>query len=112
MIRRGDVYVANLIGEGSVERGEHFVIVIQNDKGNAYSPVLTVIPISTSSRYIPILHVKINEEKIHGVAMIEQITTISKTQIISKRKGIINEETLNEICIKLINNLEAWKLIT
>ena len=47
-IKRGDIFLADL-GEsiGSVQRGERPVLVVQNNKGNKYSPTVTVIPITT-----------------------------------------------------------------
>ena len=47
-VLRGNIYLANL-GEniGSVQRGERPVVIVQNNKGNKYSPTITVIPVTT-----------------------------------------------------------------
>lgn len=48
MVRRGDVYYADLAGSvGSEQGGLRPVVVIQNDKGNRFSPTLIVAPISS-----------------------------------------------------------------
>ena len=47
-IKRGDIYLVDLGDNiGSVQKGERPAIVVQNDKGNKYSPTITVIPITT-----------------------------------------------------------------
>ncbi|WP_442856314.1 type II toxin-antitoxin system PemK/MazF family toxin [Butyrivibrio sp. AE3004] len=42
-VSRGDIYLADL-GEniGSVQRGERPVVIVQNNKGNKYSPKIGV----------------------------------------------------------------------
>lgn len=48
MVRRGDVYYADL-GErvGSEQQGLRPVLVVQNDTGNRYSQTYVVIPLTT-----------------------------------------------------------------
>ncbi len=87
-IMRGDIYLANLGDNiGSVQRGERPVVIVQNNKGNKYSPTLTVIPITTKihrSKGFP-THVILNhmgglDEE--SASMAEQITTISRDELI------------------------------
>ena len=55
MVRRGDVYYADLAGSvGSEQGGLRPVVVIQNDKGNRFSPTLIVAPISSRLTKPPI----------------------------------------------------------
>ena len=56
MIRRGDVYYADLSPVvGSEQGGVRPVVVVQNDKGNRYSKTIIVAPISKrcQSRQFP-----------------------------------------------------------
>ncbi|RKM55695.1 helix-turn-helix domain-containing protein [Butyrivibrio sp. X503] len=87
-IKRGDIYLADL-GQniGSVQRGERPVIVVQNNKGNRFSPTITVIPTTTKihrSKGFP-THVildhmgGLDEE---SASMAEQITTISRDKLV------------------------------
>ena len=47
MIRRGDVYLADLSPvQGSGTRGVRPVVIIQNDTGNKYSPTVIVAAIT------------------------------------------------------------------
>lgn len=58
MIKRGDVYYADLDPViGSEQKGHRPIIVIQNDIGNLYSPT-TIAAMVTSSqkKKLPILH--------------------------------------------------------
>ena len=46
--RRGDIYLANLgVPIGSKQGGVRPVVVLQNDVGNFYSPIITVAPLTT-----------------------------------------------------------------
>ena len=84
-IKRGDIFLADL-GEsiGSVQRGERPVLVVQNNKGNKYSPTVTVIPITTKihkSKEFPTHTIldHIGGEKSASIA--EQITTIRRDNL-------------------------------
>ena len=47
MIKGGDIYYANLNPVVGSEQGEHRpVLIVQNDKGNKYSPTVIVVPIT------------------------------------------------------------------
>ncbi|SFO18347.1 mRNA interferase MazF [Pseudobutyrivibrio sp. JW11] len=120
-IRRGDIYLANL-GEniGSVQKGERPVLVVQNDKGNQYSPTITVIPITTKihkSKWFP-THAII--DKVGGLdeksaSMAEQITTIGREKLMryigslpeSFMKNVIDETLCIQLEIK--GGRKKWK---
>lgn len=44
----GDVYMARFNGTGSEQNGWRPAVVFQNNKGNAYSPNVIVLPMTTS----------------------------------------------------------------
>lgn len=44
----GDVYLINLQGIGSVQSGRRPGVVFQNNTGNAHSPNLVLLPLTTS----------------------------------------------------------------
>ena len=46
--RTGDVYLLDFQGDGSVQTGLRPGVVFQNNTGNAHSPNLVVLPLSTS----------------------------------------------------------------
>ena len=81
MIKRGDVYYADLAGvKGSEQGGIRPVVVVQNDKGNRYSKTIIVAPISKKMSKPPIpTHVIFS----NYVSMIlcEQLRTIDKSRL-------------------------------
>ena len=100
MIRRGDVYYADLSPVvGSEQGGVRPVVVVQNDKGNRYSKTSIVAPISKKMSKPPIpTHVIFSDDSLSYVSMIlcEQLRTIDK-----KRLGqwicTLDEKTLEKI---------------
>ena len=47
MIKRGDIYYADLNPAVGSEQGERRpVLIVQNDKGNKYSPTVIIVPIT------------------------------------------------------------------
>lgn len=100
MIRRGDVYYADLSPVvGSEQGGVRPVVVVQNDKGNRYSKTIIVAPISKKMSKPPIpTHVIFSDNSLSYVSMIlcEQLRTIDK-----KRLGqwicTLDEKTLEKI---------------
>lgn len=100
MIRRGDVYYADLSPVvGSEQGGVRPVVVVQNDKGNRYSKTIIVAPISKKMSKPPIpTHVIFSNDSLSYVSMIlcEQLRTIDK-----KRLGqwicTLDEKTLEKI---------------
>ncbi len=85
MIRRGDVYYADLSPVvGSEQGGMRPVVIIQNDKGHRYSKTVIVAPVSTRMSKPPIpTHVIFSDDALHYVSMIlcEQVRTIDKKRL-------------------------------
>lgn len=109
MIRRGDVYYADLSGVvGSEQGGVRLVVVVQNDKGNKYSTTLIVAPISKKMSKPPLpTHVIFSVSQLNYVSMIllEQLRTIDK-----KRLGqwicTLDQSTIEKINAALRISLE------
>lgn len=86
--RRGNIYKANLDPyTGSEQGGTRPVIVLQNDKGNRYSPTLVIAPISTKVNKKSRLstHYRIKDEAglpEESMVLLEQIRTIDKSRVI------------------------------
>ena len=82
MVRRGDIYYADLQGTvGSEQGGIRPVVIVQNDKGNRFSRTLIVAPVSTKLSKPPIpTHVMIPSTSLQRSSMIllEQLRTIDK----------------------------------
>ena len=100
LIHRGDIYYADLGGSvGSEQDGHRPVLVIQNDKGNRFSPTLIIAPISSKVNKPPIpTHVPLPAGSLQkmSIVLLEQIRTIDK-QRLGQWVGKVDETTLDRI---------------
>ncbi len=112
-VKRGEVYRCNL-GDavGSEQGGIRPVIVIQNDKGNKYSPTTIVIPFTTKykPKYLPThFTFKFTEETMvdytkahpglssgYSTALAEQIQTVDKTRFM-QYLGTMTDSFMDEL---------------
>lgn len=82
-IRRGSAYWVRFDGDvGSEQHGMRPALVIQNDKGNRYSPTTIVVPLTTQKKSSqPTHHEFVHEEMGAQTACTEQVRTIDKSRI-------------------------------
>lgn len=91
MCRCGDIYIAEKKLTGNFHRVKQTVLVVSDDKANKNSSVVTVVPITDAtlqdklSGYVFIGSYGMSEE---NIAVIEQITTLDKTQLLVKIGGV------------------------
>ena len=84
---RGDVYYADLgKGIGSEQEGYRPVVIIQNNRGNKYSPTVIVAPVTTNHEAKAKLptHCYIGADSglnTSSVVLLEQIRTIDKKRL-------------------------------
>lgn len=108
MIKRGDVYYADLSPVvGSEQGGVRPVVVVQNDKGNRYSKTVIVAPISKKMSKPPIpTHVVFSDSSLSYVSMIlcEQLRTIDKTRL-GQWICTLDKKTLDKIDKAIIVSL-------
>jgi len=81
MVKRGDVYYADLDPViGSEQKGHRPIIVIQNDIGNLYSPTTIAAMVTSSQKKKLPTHVHVKDESSglsdDSIVMLEQIRTI------------------------------------
>ena len=90
MIKRGDIFYANLSPVvGSEQGGIRPVLIIQNNKGNLFSPTLIVAPITRNIKKkmqptqvkVAILH---DSKLTPSLILLEQIRTLDKERILHK----------------------------
>ena len=86
-IRRGDLYYAELDPiVGSEQAGTRPVLVVSNDIGNRYSPVIVAVPITSrriGKKRLP-THVEVRIPQLlknDSTALTEQIRTIDKLRL-------------------------------
>ena len=101
----GEIYYAELQYNGSVQGGQRPVVIVQNDVGNKYSPIVEVLPISSQvdkakKKNLPI-HVVVAANRENGlyrdsVVLCEQLQSINKTQLLN-RIGALQHSDLERI---------------
>ena len=119
MIRRGDVYLADLSPvQGSEQGGVRPVVIIQNDTGNKYSPAVIVAAITRriNKAKIP-TNVEIEKKKYKldkdSVILLEQIRTLDKKRLKEKLTFLSESKMIevdNALDISLgLNNFDHHK---
>ena len=102
-IKRGSIVMVDLpLGNGSVQGGTRPAVVISNDKGNKFSPVLIVVPLTSRVKKFMPTHHTIEPSMLNGlsktsIALAEQIITVGKDMV----RNIVG--TLDEIDVNFIN---------
>lgn len=113
--KRGEIFNAYITtGVGKELKGNHLVIIIQNEKGNIFSEKVNVIPIEGDGNIInPIYNIKLtnseleegNLDKIPSRAITSDILTLDKARL-GRKIGKINDETMCIISKNLRRQLD------
>lgn len=91
-IRRGDIwYVDYEKSIGHEQRGKRPAIVVSNDVGNEYSPIVEVVWLTTAEKKMLPTHVRIAGA---GTALCEQIQTIDKDRLVEFKKCCTDKEMM------------------
>ena len=93
-IKFGDIFLAELTGDGHEQRGRRACIITQNDVGNLHSPTVEIIPLSANvhkARHLP-CHVLVQAVEVAGLrldslALAEQPKTIDKRTLLYRIGG-------------------------
>lgn len=109
-IKRGQVYLADLKdAHGSEQGGIRPVLVVQNNRGNKYSPTIIIACITSKAHtkhHLP-THYYIPESiglKYPSIIMMEQIRVIDKSRII-KYIGSVSPKFMNILDKKIMISL-------
>ena len=93
-MKRGEIYyIENDKAVGCEQRGIRPAVIVGNDVGNKYSPVLLVVYFTRQHKKALPTHVYVRG---HGTALCEQIFTIDKTRLLQK-KGECTESDIERI---------------
>ena len=86
---------------GSEQGGRRPVLIVQNDRGNRYSPTVIVVPLTSSERKpgLP-THVSLPSRtgglRKPSVVLCEQVRTLEKTRL-SRYMGCLDADKLKEV---------------
>ena len=84
-LKRGQIYYADLSPVvGSEQGGKRPVLIVSNDIGNKYSPIVICAPITSKmdKAQMP-THINISGLMMDSQVMLEQVRTIDKNRLIS-----------------------------
>lgn len=100
-IRRGDLYYADLSnGLGSEQSGCRPVLVVQNNRGNRYSPTVIVAALTTKPKKPMPTHVAFRSGEAglpsDSIVMLEQMQTIDKTRL-GRYIGTAGDSKMREV---------------
>lgn len=99
-IVRGALFYADLDPIiGSEQQGIRPVLVIQNDRGNKYSPTVLVAPISTRKDKLLPTHIPVKQFdrlRNNSIILLEQIRVLDKTRL-KGYMGMLDYEQMKEV---------------
>lgn len=98
-IKRMEIYMAKLVSQGgSVQCGERPVLIVQNNIGNANSPTVIVVPLTSKEKKDMPTHVEIpikNGLTVESVALCEQIITLPIDRL-ERKMGMVRDKKLSK----------------
>lgn len=111
-IKKGDVFLVNLDPvKGAEQKGTRPVVVIQNDIGNEFSPVIIIAAITSKVKKLFDIYVKVSPPEggldRESVVLLNQIRTLDKTRII-KKSGSFSNEVIKKINHALKISLDLY----
>ena len=115
MVRRGDIYYANLNPVlGSEQGGLRPVLILQNDIGNTYSPTTIIAAITSRIKRAKLpTHIELKSNRYQlekdSVILLEQLRTIDK-QRLKERIGHLDEEIMAKVNTALEISLSLREL--
>lgn len=105
MLKKGDIWTCNLShAVGAEQSGIRPVVIIQNNKGNVFSPTTIVASVTskTKNNNLP-THLDIQNENLKrkSIIMLEQVKTVDK-KLLGEKIGTLTKEQLKQLdkCIK------------
>lgn len=118
MCKRGDIYYVDFgVKTGSCEQGGiRPAVIVSNNKANANSPVITVVPLTTKIWKKPNLptHVQIPHSVTTGLhrksmALAEQVETVDKKKLTEKIGEISDNLLMERITVALQIQIGAYE---
>lgn len=116
-MKRGDIYFVDFGNhkDSHKQGGTRPAIVVSNNKANANSPVVTVVPLSArvwKRRYLP-THVFIPIKKGSGLtrpsmALAEQVETLDKRCLKNKIGEIVDDMLMEQLTVALQIQIGAY----
>lgn len=103
-LKNGEVYWVDFEGNGSVQQGRRPAIILQNNRGNQYSPNTMVIPLTSELKkpWLPthtIIRAKENGLEEDSMVLGENIDTVSQLSDVGDYITTLSEEEMRRVTI-------------
>ena len=109
-IKRGEIYYIHAeSSEGSEQNGGRPGVVVSNDTGNLYAPVIEVVYLTSRPKKPMPTHVEIQSAPRPSIALCEQIHTVDKARV-GDYAGCITEDEQRGVDNALRVSLELGRL--
>ncbi|MET1174549.1 type II toxin-antitoxin system PemK/MazF family toxin [Paenibacillus amylolyticus] len=93
LFKRGESYWVELPdGEGSEQEGERPVLIVSNDYGNTFSPVVNVVPMTLEVKKPIPTHALIESALGLQTVLCEQVLTVDKSRLLSRHLILTPED--------------------
>ena len=100
---REDAYKPIVEEEGNIQAGERPLLVVSNDKGNHYSNICVVVPLTQKQKRLDLpFHVQLKHGK--SIALCKQLFTINQSDI-TRITDHISEHEIRKIDFALCVSL-------
>lgn len=100
--KQGDIFMAKLPTDkkGSLQSGIRPVVVVSNNNANRFSPVITIIPMTSATKKKIPTHITVEDcgLEMKSIILAEQIMSINKTSL-GKKIGSL-KKTIYEAQLK------------
>ncbi len=106
-IHRGEIFYMTFKEQvGSEQQGGRPVIVVSNETCNKFSPIVTIVPLTTKDKKPLPTHVELNVEglPVYGTILCEQVQSVSQYRL-SNYVGEVDDHIMRKIekalCVQL-----------
>ena len=115
-MRRGEIYLVDLSNSiGSEQIGVRPAVIVQNERGNRYSPTTIICPMTSRQKTVLETHITLSPSECgvlrDSTVLCEQVRVIDKSRIIKKVGEISSSKIMSDIDKRLMTSLGLSKSI-
>ncbi len=106
-MHRGEIYLVDLSSHvGSEQSGIRPALIVQNEKGNQYSPTTIVCPLTSKAKPMMDTHLVLTPDDCgiirESTVLCEQIRVVDKSRLVKKVGEIVNKQKIDAVNRKLM----------
>ena len=112
-IHRGEIFYMTLKEQtGSEQQGGRPVVVVSNETCNKFSPIVTIVPLTTKDKRPLPTHVELNVEglPVYGTILCEQVQSVSRYRL-DNYVGEVDDHIMRKIENALCTQLDITEKV-